>query len=79
MGAVIFVRGTLSVFVSAWLMRHVLVSAAVETGHQEEVDRQVRPRQVRGPAPDRDVGPLFAVQRRRQHMELRDPYADQKI
>lgn len=46
------------------------VSAAVETGYQEEVDGEVGPRQVRGPTPDRAMASLLVVQRRRQYLEL---------
>lgn len=46
------------------------VSQAAETRHQEEVDRAVRPCEVRGPAPLRAVAALLAVQWRRQHLEL---------
>lgn len=52
---------------------------AVETGYQKEVDGEVGPRQVPGSAPDRAMAPLLSLQRRRQHMELRDTASDQEI
>lgn len=55
------------------------VFEASEVGYQEEADGAVGPREVRGPASDRAVAPVLVVQRRRQHMELRDSRTDQEI
>lgn len=55
------------------------VPKAVAPGYQEEVDSEVGPRQVRGPASDGAMAAVLPVQRRREHMELRDTLADQTI
>lgn len=55
------------------------VASAVEIGHQEEVDGAVGSRQVRGPASHGALAAVLALQRRRQHLELRDTVADQEI
>lgn len=55
------------------------VFEASEVGYQEEADGAVRPREVRGPASDGAVASVLAIQRRRQHMELRDSRTDQEI
>lgn len=55
------------------------VSEAIETRYQEEADCAFGSREMRGPTPVGAMVALLSLQRRCEHLELRDTFANQEI